>query len=201
MKMRTRLLILLVGLASLWCSVGPAKAQWTHTLSSASGYPIKNPSGGSGDAYTWIQFPGPASANSNESCTASGLSGTTASPDYEMQTKVVYTWEGMGPPSLLTFTFSAQASASFSNNNSSSYGHASAGASTDAASVQAGVSVSSGSNTDSPPSQTVTFPSAFTQTFYLNANSSAYGYVYGANNTGGDSSFTSGSSSAMSYGT
>jgi len=118
-----------------------------------------------------------------------------------MKVNVVYTWQGAGPPTSQTLTFTASASASFSSNNSSSYGDAGAGASTSGSSVQAGVKVySNGSAADSPPSQTVVYGTAFsTYSFSLSANSYGYGYIYGGNSTGGDSSFTTRSSSKMSY--
>lgn len=197
MKMRTRLLTLLVGLASLWCGVGPAKAQWNFTANPASGYPIQNAKGGSGNASFQFAFTTAGtypSVESDESSTASGPN-ATASPDYEMEGNIAYTWTGAGPPTPLTLTFSAKASASFSNNNSSSWGNATAGASTNAASVQAGVNVSGGSATDSPPSQTRTFPSGSTHNFTVSANSYGYGYVY----SGAGGSFTTGSSSTMSF--
>lgn len=203
MKMRTRLLILFVGLASLWCSAGPAKANWVIDTTYADGYPIQNAEGGSGDASQFLFFTpnGPVPyVGSNESSNLSGPSGTTAAPDYEIEMNVVYTWQGADSPPPQTLTFTASASASFSNNNTSSWGDAGAGASTSAASVQAGVKVySNGSAADAPPSQPVPFPSASTYRFSLSANSYAYGYVYGGNSTGGDSSFTSRSSSKMSY--
>jgi len=194
MKLR-RVLILCVGLASLWCGMGPARADWGIYLEPAQGYPIRNPEGGSGKAFQTI-----SSVSSNESSNLSGLSGTTASPDYEQESKVSYIWDGAGPPPPLTLTFTATASASFSNNNSSCYGSAGAGASTDAAHVQAGVSVTSnGSAADSPPSETVPLGSNPTHSFNVSANSYGHGYIYGANQTGGNSSFTTGSSSTMSF--
>lgn len=197
MKMRTRLLIPLVGLASLWCGTGPAKAAWTKTITFNEGYSTAQPNGGSGNAaiVAGEGTPGIATVKSNESCTKSGPSGTTASPNYECRADVVCSWDTTAPPTPLTLTFTAKASASFSNNNSASYGYASAGASTNAASVQAGVSVSSDSNTDSPSSQTVTFTGASSYGFYLDSNSSANGYIYG-----GNSGFTSGSSSSINFG-
>ncbi len=195
MKMRTRLLILLVGLASLWCGVGPARADWAIYCEPAQGYPIRNAEGGSGDANQTVSY-----VSSNESSNASGPSGTTASPDYEQESNVTYTWQGAGSPTPLTLTFTASASASFSTNNSSSYGSAGAGASTSAARVQAGVSVvSNGSAADSPPSETVTFSGASPYRFSVSANSYGHGYIYGGNSTGGNSSFTTGSSSTMSF--
>lgn len=203
MRIRTKLLSLLVGLASLWCGTGSAKADWAISSVPASGYPIRNAEGGSGEAYQNISFTPNGAVPyvaSDETCTASGPSGTTAAPDYEEKVNVTYLWQGADPPPPQTLTFSASASASFSNNNTSSWGNAGAGASTSAASVQAGVKVySNGSAADAPPSQPVPFPSASTYRFSLSANSYAYGYVYGGNSTGGDSSFTSGSSSKMSY--
>lgn len=201
MKMRTRLLILFVGLASLCFGTVPAKAAWAYHMSFTPGYPIAQANGGSGDAFiqTGSDFPYLASVNSDETCTASGPSGTSASPNYDSRADVVCSWDTTAPPPPLTLTFSAKASASFSNNNSSSHGYASAGASTNAASVQAGVSVSSGSQTDSPPSQTVTITGPFPYKFYVDANSSASGYIYGGNSTGGNSSFTSGSSSSINF--
>lgn len=195
MKVLTKLFVLCVGLASLWCGMGPARADWAIYVEPAQSYPIKNAEGGSGAVQETI-----SSISSNESSSLSGLSGTTASPNYEAEAKVSYTWNGPGPPPPLTLTFTATASASFSNNNSESYGSAGAGASTDAARVQAGVSVTSnGSAADSPPSETVPLGSNPTHSFNVSANSYGHGYIYGANQTGGNSSFTTGSSSTLSF--
>lgn len=202
MKVLTRLFVLCAALASLWCGTGPAKAAWTIDLQPSQGYPIQQANGGTGNVLLkgGPTFPNPVSVTSDESCTVSGPSGTSGSPNYDNRYDVACTWNSTAPPTPLTLTFTASASANFSNNNSSSYGYASAGASTGAASVQAGVSVSSGSSTDSPPSQTVTYTGASPYNFYLDANSSASGYIYGGNSTGGNSSFTGGSSSSITFG-
>ncbi len=202
MKVLTKLFVLCVALASLWYGTGPAKAAWKIDIQPSQGYPIQQANGGSGDVLLkgGPTFPNPLSVTSDESCSTSGPSGTSAFPNYDNRYDVACTWDSTAPPTPLTLTFTASASASFSNNNSESYGYASAGASTNAASVQAGVSVSSGSSTDSPPSQTVTYSGTSPYKFYLDANSSASGYIYGGNSTGGNSSFTAGSSSSITLG-
>ena len=198
MKLRTKLLIPCAGLASLLYGGGPAKADWAITGSPAPGYPVQNADGGTGSASFEMTITGgvvsPPSVVSNESSTGSGY-GAIASPDYGLQGNIVYTWDTMGPPPQLKLKFSAQASASFSNNSSSSWGHAEGGASTSAASVAASAYSNGTPSNSSPTSQTVTFPNAFTHSFSMSANSSAYGYVYGS---GG--SFTTSSSSTMGYG-
>lgn len=203
MKVLTKLFVLCVGLASLWCGTGPAKADWSASVTPVSGHPIRNANGGSGNAQTVpvIQPPNPftVSTESDEN----GSSSTpyvTVNPDYEMQSKVVYTWNGTAPPSLLTLTFSVQATAD-SSTSFSAMASSKASASTDAVTLNVGAvaSASSGSSdSDHGPvqSQTVTFPSASSITFHLNASASSYGYVYGGSGGG----FTNSSSASATYG-
>ncbi len=56
MKVLTKLFVIFVGLASLWCGVGPARADWAIDSKPASGYPIQNAEGGSGEAYQNVSF-------------------------------------------------------------------------------------------------------------------------------------------------
>lgn len=194
MKVLTKMFVLCAGLAILWCGTGAARADWVGTTTPWTGYPTHNANGGNGQADT-VANGKSYMVSSSETCAASGPY-AKGSPEYTMKTDILYTWNTMGPPSMLKLTFTAQASASFLHGNSSN-GSAQASASTSISRVAQAAELTFGGSSQSPPaSETVTFSNAnFTQNFSVEVTSSATGYVY----SGTDGSFSTSSSSSMSF--